>query len=101
MPLDSKYRYIVALTSWPKSRSSERNRRSFMNCACATVSGEPGWTYSVDSLNTKIASGSQVEDGPHARMEALTQCLMLVTKAVSLLRRSFHQPKDELNSAVT
>src|SRR5438094_9089929 len=100
IPLCSRYWYIVAVTSWPKSRSSERNRRSFMKAARFTICGLPGCTYSVDSLNTNVASDRTSRMARIIRIDALTECFKLVMKAWSLTRRSFHQPNAAENWAV-
>jgi hypothetical protein len=72
-----------------------------MKWACCTISGLPGWTYSVLSLNTKIASGRRSRIARIARIDALQQCFTFVTNAWSLISRSFHQPYNPEKIAVT
>src|SRR5436190_23855615 len=100
IPLASRYLYIVAETSWPNSKSSDRNRRSFMKCACCTMSGDPGCTYSVLSLNRKIASGRRSKIVRIASIDARTEFLIFVTNAASDISRSFHHPHAAENCAV-
>ena len=93
---------MVADTSWPKSRSSERNRRSFMKWALLDHVGAAGVDVLGALAEDEDRVGPQVEDRPHRQDRApCTQCLMLVTKAASLISRSFHQPKAAENWAVT
>ena len=50
------------------------------------------WKYSLDSLCTKIASGRTGKTACMASTFALTMCLRAVTKPVSVVICSFHQP---------
>ncbi len=63
-----------------------------MVSAGAIASGLSAWKYSEDSLWTNTASGRCCRIAIMARMLAFTTCFTAVTKALSEVCCSFHQP---------